>query len=280
MKSIWTILAVAAVSAFLCGQAFAQDAAGTLYDQEGIVGVDGYATINAAGQGPNGPTGTVADSKTNWKYQYGAGTYTGIYRKDGWLDVNETGDSKIDIECDIEMYYTETFANNKIYFHIGDPFNASAADKKAVVNGTFTANNGMYIGISFDETSKTAADMLKDGAEKYTGEVRNAMVGTKDVLGNEMWIDKNNTALGRQSFNAKFTMDWSNNGGSTWIKDQVPVTFGTGASGTILNTLWWLINDGQKGSYLLKYNIELLMPVDQADGNYHFDPVIVAAPIL
>ena len=251
MRKTWTSGAVAAVSAFLCSPVLGQDATGSLYDQEGTT-ADGYGTIDATGQGPAGDAG----STSNWKYQYGSGAYTGIYKASGWMDVSDTGDSTIDIECDIEMFYTETFSGNKVYFHIGDPFAASAADKTAVVDGTFVANNGMYIGISFDGTSKTEADMLMDGGN-YTGEVANALVGTVDVLGRDISAEK---------FNAKFSLDWSNDAGATWSGPQAPVSFGTGASGTILNTLWWLVNNGDKGSYQLKYNIELLMPADQADG--------------
>jgi len=265
MRSTWTILTLVAVVAFLCVPAMGQDATGTLYDQEGT-DADGYSTINATGQGPSGD----AASTTNWKYQYGGGSYTGIYKgTGGWLDVSTDGDSTIDIECDIEMFYTETFASNKIYFHIGDPFNASEADKTAIVTGTFTSNNGQYIGISFNGTGKTEADMVKDGAN-YTGEVTNAMVGTVDVLGRSM---------SDQKFPAKFTLQWTKIGG-TPSGFQPPVTFGTGTSGTELNVLWWLVDGGGKGSYNMEYKVELLAPADQADGNYSFDPAIVASPIL
>ena len=265
MRSIWTILTLVAVVAFLYVPAMGQ-VTGTLYQQEGTT-ADGYSAIDATGKAPTGTDGSTG----NWKYQTGAGSWTGVYAANGWDGNTSTGDSKINIECDIEMFYTESFSNNKIYFHIGNPLTATSADKTAIVNGTFTANNGMYIGISFDATTKTADDMLKDVAGKYTGEVKDAMVGTIDVL---------NRPISDQSFNAKFSLDWSNDGGTTWVGPQAPVTFGTGASGTILNTLWWLVNSGQKGTYLLKYNVEMLPPVDQADGNYKFDPAIVAAPVL
>ncbi|MCG3178536.1 MAG: hypothetical protein BIFFINMI_00864 [Phycisphaerae bacterium] len=264
MRSTWMILFAVAIGALLISPALAQDANGTLYDQEGTAN-DGYSTINAQSQGP------ANASTTNWKYQYGSGSYSGVYKKSGWLDISDVGDSKIDIECDIEMYYEESFSNNKIYVHLGDPFNATSEDKTAYVDGYFRSNNGMYIGISFDGTSKTAADMLKDASGNYTGEVRNAMVGTKDVLLRD---------ISDQAFNARFTLSWSNDNGDTWSSDEVPTTFGTGASGTVLNTLWWKVNNGDKGAYLVKYKVELLPPADQADGNYHFDPAIVAAPVL
>ena len=261
-------MALLAVAAFVCTPALAQDAAGTLYDQDGTAN-DGYDTIDATGQGP------ANASSTNWKYQYGAGSYTGIYRKDGWHDVETTGDSKIDIECDIEMYYTESFENNKIYFHIGDPFNATETDKTAYVDGTVSYNNGMYVGISFDGTSKTGDDMLKDGEGNYTGVVKDAMVGTVDVLGRQMYVDKDDPSQGYVSFDAKFTLSWD--GGTTY---NVPITFGTGASGTVLNTLWWLVDDGKAGAYNLQYKVEMVLKGTEPDGNYHFDPAIVATPKL
>ncbi len=262
MKRTLSIFAFLAVAGLLGTAAFAQgDPNGTLYQQEGTAN-DGYGTINAQGQGP---AQDDSDNWTNWKYQYGGGTWSGVYRKDGWLQESETGDSKIDIECDIEMYYTEDYSNNKIYFHIGNLYNVTQSERTAEVTGSFTSNNGMYIGISFDGTSKTADDMLKDGSGNYTGVVRNAMRGTTDVLLRD---------ISAEAFDAKFLLQWDSN------PAQPPVTFGTGASGTILNTLWWLVNNGQKGTYNVKWIIELLPGADQADGNYKFDPSIVAAPVL
>ncbi|OPX24356.1 MAG: hypothetical protein B1H04_02300 [Planctomycetales bacterium 4484_123] len=263
MKYALTLLAVLG---FACGLAWAQaqDPDGTLWQQEGTTN-DGYDGINGREGGYNGPTGQPQDSWTNWKYQYGGGTWSAVYRKDGWLEISSSGDSKIDIECDIEMYYEESFSNNKIYFHLGNLYTATAADKTAIVDGSFRSNNGMYIGISFDGTSKTADDMLEDGSGNYTGEVKDAMVGTIDVLGRD---------ISSESFNVKILLAWD---GSGW---QPPVDFGTGASGTILNTLWWLVNNGEKGSYNVQWKIELLPAEDQADGNYKFDPAVVAAPVL
>jgi hypothetical protein len=260
MRRALSILAFLAVAGFTYLPAVAQDATGTLYEQEGTA-ADGYLTIDATGQGP---VGDDSDNWTNWKYQYGGGSWSGVYRKSGWLEETSSGDSEIDIECDIEMYYTEEYTNNKMYFHLGNLYTATAADKTAYVDGSFTSNNGMYIGISFDGTSKTADDMLKEG-ENYTGEVRNAMRGTIDVLGRD---------ISAEAFNVKILLTWDGSG------PQPPVTYGTGASGTILNTLWWLVNDGQKGSYSVQWSIELLPDIDQADGNYKFDPAIVAAPVL
>jgi len=256
---LWTA-AVALCLLALAGAAVGQDANGTLYDQEGTAN-DGYSAIDASGQGP-----AESPSTTNWKYQYGGGSWSGVYRKDGWLTVSEDGDSVIDIECDIEMFYSETFENNKIYVHLGDPYNASAEDKTVYVDGSFTANNGQYIGISFTGTSKTEEDMLKDGAGNYTGEIQDAMVGTIDVLGRD---------ISDESFDVKVSLSWD--GGANWYP---PVTYGDGASGTIHDTLWWLVNEGAPGSYTLLYKIELLPPTDQPDGNYVFDPVIVASPVL
>jgi len=265
MKHTLTILALLAIAGFVCGTAAGQNV--SLYDQEGTT-ADGYGTIDATGHGP-----TNADT-TNWKYQYGGGTWKAIYGSSGWLHEVSTGDSKIDIECDIEMYYQETFEDNKIYFHLGDPYNASPEDKTAIVTGTFTANNGMYIGTSFENTSKVEADMLTD-IDGLTGEIQDAMVGTVDVMGRQMYIDKNDPLQGYHSFNIKMSMRWDAD--PTWHR---PVNFGTGASGTIVETLWWLVADGGAGTHTLQWKIELLPGPDQADGNYRFDPAIVVAPIL
>jgi hypothetical protein len=264
MKRTMQTLALLGLAALLCSVASAQDLNGTLWDQEGTT-ADGYDGVDGS------LDSSSHDSTQNWVYQYGSGSWTGIYRKDGWTGETSTGDSTIDIECDIEMFYTETFENNKIYFHIGNPTTATEADKTALVTGSFTSNNGQYIGISFDGTAKTADDMLKDGGGDYTGEVQNAMVLKKDVLGRVPGPG----SIAPAAFNARFSLSWDNG-----MNFHPPVTFGTGASGTILNTLWWLVDGGGKGSYNLQYKVELLFDAVQDDGTYGFDPAIVAAPVL
>ncbi|MEW6744666.1 MAG: hypothetical protein AB1486_18070 [Planctomycetota bacterium] len=146
----------------------------SLYDQEGTV-EDGYTPINAAG---HGPFGDPSNSWLNWKYQYGGGSWSGVYGDEGWIEEQSTGDSNLDIECDIEMYYTEQIWNNKIYFHLGNIYSATWDDMTAYVNGTFTSNNGMYIGICFTGTDKTESSFEKDGGGNYTGRIFDAMDGT------------------------------------------------------------------------------------------------------
>lgn len=260
MRRTLSILAFLAIGAFVSIPALGQSS--SLYEQEGTT-ADGYGTINATGQGPADP------NTTNWKYQYGGGTWTAIYGSAGWLNEVETGDSVIDIECDIEMYYSESFADNKIYFHLGDPYAATSDDKTAIVTGNFTANNGMYIGTCFTGTSKTETDMLKDTGGNFTGEIQNAMVGTVDVLGRD---------ISAQAFNIRMSLRW--NDGSGWSAWSFPVAYGDGASSTIHDTLWWLVDGGNAGSFALEWQIELLPGADQPDGNYNFDPAMVAAPVL
>ena len=264
MKKVLAFAVATAICAALPALAV-QDAGGTLYEQEGTLN-DGYLTIDATNQGPAHPADS--DNWTNWKYQYGGGTWTGVYRKDGWLEVagSSSGDSEIDIECDIEMYYTEEFSNNKIYFHLGNIYTATQNDKTADVDGQFTSNNGMYIGICFENTSKNPVDMLQDLAGNYTGEIVDAMVGTIDVLGRD---------ITSEAFNVKILMSWDNG-----VTFHAPDTFGTGASNTIFETLWWLIDNGNAGNYPVKWRIELLPEQHQPDGNYHFDPGVVATPLL
>lgn len=202
--------------------------------------------------------------RTNWIEQYGEFTWSAVYRQDGWLE-ESTSDRDIDIECDIELHCSQTFSNNKIYFHLGNLYNLTKADCTAYIDGTFTANNGMYAGICFEGTGKTPADMLRD-ASGYTGEIQNAMVGTTDVLGRD---------ISGEAFNIKILM--SDDAGTTWNR---PFAYGADASGTIVETLWWLIADGGEGTYNLKWSVEILPQADQADGNYNFDPAIVMAPVL
>ena len=247
-------LALVAVLALFAMPAMA---ASSLYDQEGT-GADGYAPIDATGQGPANP------DWTNWKYQYGGSTWSGVYGDTGWIEESSTGDSVLDVEADIEMYYSEEFSNNKIYFHLGNIYTATVADKTAYVNGTFTSNNGMYIGISFAGTGKTEANMLKDGGGNFTGEVQDAMVGAIDVLGRD---------ISSQNFNVLFLLD----AGAGWT---TPVSYGDGASGTIEDTLWWLVNGGAAGSYNVTWLVRMLPELHQPDGNYNLEPVVVVAPTL
>jgi hypothetical protein len=60
----------------------------------------------------------------------------------------------------------------------------------------------------------------------------------------------------------------------------VPVTYGDGASNTIHDTLWWLVNGGAAGSYNVTWLVRMLPAVNQPDGNYNLEPVVVVAPTL
>ena len=203
--------------------------------------------------------------RTNWISQHGSGTWSGVYMRDGWLEESASGDPNLDVECDIELHCSQTFSNNKIYFHIGNLYTLTQADRTAYFDGTFTSNNGMYVGICFEGTGKGPADMLQD-ASGYTGEIQNAMVGTVDVLGRD---------ISGEAFNIKMLL--SENDGTTWDR---PAAYGTDASGTIVETLWWLLAGGDEGTHNVKWSVELLPQAHQADGNYKFDPALVVAPIL
>jgi hypothetical protein len=206
--------------------------------------------------------------RTNWIEQQGGGTWSGVYMKNGWLEESSSGDPNLEVECDIELHCSQTISNNKIYFHIGNIYTAlqnPQTDLTATFDGTFSSNNGMYVGICFEGTGKGPADMLQDTGG-YTGEIKDAMVGTADVLGRD---------ITGEAFNAKILL--SEDGGSTWNR---PFDYGTDASGTIVETLWWLIAGGGEGTYDVKWKVEILPEAHQADGNYRFDPAIVVAPIL
>lgn len=261
-KALCVLVAIA-LCAF-CATAGAQTWSNTLYNQEGTAS-DGYSGINAAGQGP---AGNESDNYTNWKYQTGSGSWSGVYSwdTDAWLEAASDGDSSVEVEADIEMYWSETIANNKIYFHLGNPFTATAAQKTAVVTGTYATNNLMYIGISFDGTGKTDADFETDGGS-LTGRVLGGMVGSVDIGGRD---------ISDQSFDIRFL---ANCNGGAWT---TPSNFGSGAHGTVPATLWWNpVALGQTlGTGTLSYQVRIEPPASQPDGNYHLDPLLVTAPVL
>jgi hypothetical protein len=260
MKKLLALVVVVAVVGLFTLPAMAANYANTLYGQEGT-GADGYSLINAAGQGP---AHNATDNYTNWKYQTGAGSWSGVYSWDGdaWLKFDVSGNSDIKVECDIEMYWSETTANNEIYFHMGNPFTATDADKTAIVTGTYATNHPMYVGISFDGTSKVEGDF-----ELATGIVKDGMVGTIDIGGR---------SIVPASFDIQFLCSLN---GSAYL---APTSFGAGAHGTEPACLWWspTVTGMTLGNGTMNFLVKILPAASQADGNYHLDPVIVTAPVL
>ena len=265
MKKVLALAIVVAVVGLFTMPAMAQTYSNTLYGQEGTVD-DGGPTINASGQGP---ASDDSDNYTNWKYQYGSASWSAVYSWDGdaWLEITNEGDAQIEVECDIEMYWSDTIANNKIYFHIGNPFSATAANKTAYVTGTYAGNHLMWLGISFDNTSKVEADFETGGATGYTGRVLGGMVGT---------IDNHGTDISAENFDIVFLMNCN---GGAYVG---PGNFGFGAHNTIPSTLWWDPMDvGQTvGAGTMAWQVMIEPLTSQADGNYVLDPVVVAAPQL
>lgn len=265
MKKVLALAVVAAVVGLFTLPANSQTYSNTLYGQEGT-GNDGVPAINASGQGPAGDN---SDHYTNWKYQYGSASWSAVYSwdTDAWLVITDEGDPQIEVECDIEMYWSDTIADNKIYFHLGNPFNAQSSDKIAYVTGTYAGNHLMWLGISFDNTSKVEEDFELGGPTGYTGRVLGGMVGT---------IDNHGTDISSESFDIVFLMECN---GGTYVG---PGNFGFGAHNTIPSTLWWNPTDvGQTvGAGTMSWKVEIEPPASQADGNYLLDPVIVAAPDL
>lgn len=230
---------------------------GTLYEQEGTAD-DGTPSIDASGQAPSG-----SDAASNWKYQYGGGSWSGVYAAgDGWVTVADSGDMDLEVEADIEMYFTQSVSNNKIYFHIGNIYSATTSDLIAFVDGSFTTNNGQYIGISFLGTGKGEADFEKDGSGNYTGKIIDGMQSDRDT-----WRAQDN------QMDVEIKLNW----GAGWT---APVNYGDGAHSTITDTLWWLVDGGNPGTYNYQWRIRLLPEPHQPDGDYYLDPVVVAAPVL
>ena len=268
MRKVIFTFAVLVMVSLIAMPIGAQTYSNTYYGQEGTAS-DGYAAINAAGLGPKGD---VTDNYTNWKAQWGSAAYSAIYSWDGdaWLVITDTGDASIEVECDIEMYWSETIANNKVYFHIGNPFTATTSDKRAVVNGTYATNHPMWWGISFDGTSKSETDFEKDTGGNYTGKILGGMVGTVDIGGRD---------ISAESFDISFL---SRINGGAW---GAPDSYGDGAHSTIHDTLWWdpvtdPVHVMTLGNGTFDYLIEIHPGAAQPDGNYHLDPVLTRAPML
>lgn len=229
----------------------------TLYGQEGTAD-DGTPSIDASGQAPGGSNGA-----SNWKYQYGGGSWTGVYAgSDGWEEISSSGDMDLEVEADIEMYFTQSVSNNKIYFHLGNIYGTAASDKIAYVSGSFTSNNGQYIGISFLGTGKAEADFEKDGSGDYTGVILDGMQSDRDT-----WRTQDN------QMDVEILLNW----GAGWA---APVNYGDGAHSTVTDTLWWLVDNGNPGTHNYQWRVRLMPDADQPDGDYYLDPVVVAAPML
>lgn len=271
-------LAMAAVAALAMTSAFATGpttGANTLWGQEGG-SLDGATTVN--GKALNGGY-SPGNDKLNWLNQGGAATYSAVYSWDNsaWVAVDESGDSSIDVEADIEMYYSDSIQGNKMYFHLGNLFAATAAQKTAYVTQQVQTNHPMYVGWKFP-SSKNETDMERDSLGNLTGVINKAMTGTLDVGGRNMQTvlegQSGYVAPEGRSFPIKITR--SVDAGVTYV---APVSFGNGAHNTISNTLWWA-PPVAGGNFNYIYKVELMPGSHQADGNYHLDPTKVVVPEL
>jgi len=258
MKRFLTI-AGALVLCLALTAGLASAAPGTLYEQEEGTNDADPVEVDAAGEGPE-----EGANCGNWIYQYGSGSWSGVYAgDDGWVTCDEDGDEGLDVEADVEMYCSTTTSNNKVYFHIGNIYSATTADLTALVNGTMQSNNGQWIGISFQGQGKSEEDFEKDGGGAYTGVITGGMQSDHHTYGTQ-----------DEQMDLEIKMRWN---GGAW---QVPGAYGDGAHSTITDTLWWLVDGGNAGSYTLDWRIRLLPETDQPDGDYYIDPAIVCAPIL
>lgn len=250
MKNILTTLAIIALMAIIAVPAGAL----SLYEQEGT-SEDGTPSIDATGQG---------DSLTNWQYQFGYGSWAGVYAaSDGWYTISESGDMDLEVEADIEMYLVQSIEDNKVYFHFGNVIDATGMDKTAFVNGVFSSNNGQWVGLSFLGTNKTAASFENVGGV-YTGRIFNGMVSLRDT-----WRTQN------KSFDLEIQLDDGTGPGFVG-----PGNYGDGAHGTITDSLWWLIANGEAGTHAYTWRILLIPETYQADGDYYLDPALVSAPVM
>jgi len=109
----------------------------SLYDQEGTPD-DGYPEVNAAGKGP---TGTVNDSYTNWKYQYGSAMWSAVYAgESGWIAIGGEEPPRLRIEADIEVQMTAC------------GFSTSTGEQAVGLGMLLESNTGSYVAIERPES--------------------------------------------------------------------------------------------------------------------------------
>lgn len=264
MKKLITLIALVAI-VMLAAAAYAVDpGANTLWGQENTA-ADGYAGINPKA---NGCSYGNSAALTNWIFQYGSGSYSGVYSWDGtaWGLGTKAGDEGIDVEADVEMYFQSSTTGNKIYFHIGNPFTATAADKEAVVHSTQTTNHPMYVGVTFN----TGMPVWEGGTSAPTGKILGGMKGSKDIGGRTI----------TDVFDVQFRL--SVNGGGALSPNSAG---SPGAHDTIPNsTMWWhpttIGGPIPVGTANLDFVVDIFPTASQADGNYNLDPMISVAPEL
>jgi hypothetical protein len=249
------IVAFAALVCLALSAGTASAVPGTLWDQEQVGDNDAWDPnpdqVEVHGQ----LDGTPHNSWENWTYQYGSGSWTGVYAGDDGWEYQTGGDHPpvLKIEADIEMYCSEWVENYNIYFHLGNIYGAASADKRAYMNGGFTSNNGMYVGIEI------GPDKVVDLG---TGVITDGMVSVHDT-----WRAQDN------KMDVQIELDQ----GSGYTG---PDAYGEGAHGTIVDSLWWLIGGGAPGTYTYTWRVTILPEANQPDGDYWFDPAIVSAPVL
>ena len=187
---------------------------------------------------------------TTYSVQWGGGSYSGIYAatpsgETGWQTVSETGDMNVDAWCDIEMYLTETIANQKVYFHIAD----NTTQMTAYISGSFSSCNGMWMGIAVPAGS----DMT-------------LFTGSKDVLDRDI-SDKS------------FPCEWGLTDQGDWGTYRTADSVGYGDNNSV-EAMWWLINSGASGYQDYQWKLTILPAAYQADGHYHLDPAVTIMPAL
>jgi len=154
-SSVGTLLLVGMCAAAVAGVT-PHPPAGSLYEQEGTPD-DGYLAVNAAGLGPGGDS---SDNWTNWIYQYGQASWSGIYSEEqGWLMVAESGEMRLRVEADIEVYSS---------FGAG----SSGQESSGQVTGSLTSNTGQYVGISLSDQRPARGEAQGRTSSRTSGRSR------------------------------------------------------------------------------------------------------------
>jgi len=170
------------------------------------------------------------------------------------------------VSCSLEISPSSAFdlEGTNCYFHIGKPLEVTEEDVTSHVVGNLATNAGMLMGLCFVGTDIGPDSFQQGGGGRLTGRIYRALAGTTDVLGR---------SIADEAIDLMVLLSWD--GGQN---HNPPLLYGTSPDGTIDQTLWWLIGNGQPGVYSLDWQFHLLPEAAHPDGNYGLSCQVVVTP--
>jgi len=167
---------------------------------------------------------------------------------------------------ELQVYTAYTLEGGKCYFHLGNIYSAGEEDLTIHPAGSFTSNAPVYVGLNLSAMPNIDSGSFETGGGGgLTGRIFGGMIGTIDIAGRD---------ISDESMDLRILLSWDGE------PHKPPEYYGYSPDGNVPDTLWWLVSDGEPGTYTLDWEIRLLPEPDQADGNYYLESEIVVAPVL